>query len=118
MQATLYDDLEAAVKFLPEWKKLPPLISFAVTNGGVYLQPWIHGAPVTALLAWADEMTNRACYVEIFGEHTSIEFTGEINGIKVHCTGTTHHFVRTTSETGAALIDDLREIASHEEAFE
>jgi hypothetical protein len=114
----MYDALEGAVKILDKHKDLPECLSVSVNSEGVWLVPWTHGAPITALLAWADVMEpTRAIQATVYQDITSIEICGHIEHLAFHVTTSTHRMVN-LSRGDRVSMDELRRIAAEEEAFE
>lgn len=117
MNQPLHAPLEQAAKILGELDELPEYLSVAVTADGVWLTPWIHGAPITAVLAWIDMIDNPEVTSVNYGEHTSVHAVGLFDAVRLHVSSTTHRLVQTQPD-GRVSIDELRRIASEEEAFE
>lgn len=103
---------------------LPPLLSVASNGTETALQPWLAGAPITALLAWEKQMApavdRRATVVFPGGDGdddagvTAVTTTGTLHGVPVTATVTTHRNVRTLDDEGRVALGTLRELAEDE----
>lgn len=113
----MYGALERAVKILGEHQDLPDYVSVAVNGDGVWIIPWTHGAPVTALLGWVEIMgSDRQIRAHIFQDMTSIEVEGTVDNVRFHATASTHRMVHLFSGDHVSL-DELRRISTEEEAY-
>lgn len=118
MSSTLYDALERAVKALQAHSGLPPCISVSMTDDGLWVTPYIMGAPVSAILAWAEVMSEVEREFESYptgdgNGYTKITVRGLLEDVPVIAQTVTFQDVNGTR--GRVTLAELRRIAKAEE---
>lgn len=119
LSATLYDALERAVKALQAHPELAPSITVSMTDDGLWVTPWIRGAPMKALLTWHDAMTDVERETESSGveggdSYTKVTVRGLLDDVPVIAQTVTFQALSTANKISIA---DLRKAASEEEEF-
>lgn len=114
MSVPLYDGLERAVKAIKDHPELAPTYIVSVTEKGLWVSPWILGAPLTALMSWHDAMEDVTREVMSFegGPYTVVQINGTLDGVPVTAQTTT---IQDLSGTRTAMSEgDLRYYARQE----
>lgn len=83
MSSSLYDALERAVKALKAHPRLPETISIALTEDGLWVTPWIPGAPLTSILAWHDELREPSREFESMDGYSKVEVRGFLDDVPI-----------------------------------
>lgn len=114
----LYDALERAVKAIKAHPELASTPWVSMTEDGLWVTPWILGAPITALLTWHDAMTDVTREVSAVegGGYSLICIKGTLDDIPVTAQITT---IQDLSGTRTGISEgDLRYHARQEEPYE
>lgn len=90
MSAQLYDALERAVKTIKEHPELAPATSLSITEDGLWVTPWIMGAPITALLTWHDALSDTEREIEGAETYCKVTVRGLLGDVPVIAQTTTH----------------------------
>lgn len=116
MPVALYDALERAVKVLQEHTDLPVPISVSMTDDGLWVTPWLRGAPMKALLKWHEAMTEpqRECLVRPDGV-INVTVRGFLDGTPVIAQAVT--FQELSAPEDRLSLAELRRAAGEEEEF-
>lgn len=116
MPVPLYDALENAVKVLQEHADLPLPISVSMTEDGLWVTPWLRGAPMTALLAWREVMTDASQEFEVRPDGMiNVTIRGLLGDVPVVAQAVT--FQELSGSGGKLALAELRRAASEEEEF-
>ncbi len=120
MSVALYDALERAVKALKAHPDLPPSITITLAEDGMWVSPWVRGAPMTALLGWHEEMTDTEREYEtngIEGGDTYVKVTvrGLLDDVPVTAQAVT--FQEVTGARNKVSLVELRKLAKVEEPY-
>lgn len=116
MSEPLYELMDRAVKVLREHPTLPETISIAVTLDGLWVTPWIHGAPMQALLAWHDVMREPTREYEPHEGYSKVTVRGYLGDVPVIAQAVT--FQTLTGRTDVLGEAQLRQLAVQEEPFQ
>lgn len=116
LSGSLYDVMEKAVKALQNHSDLPESISFSITQEGLWVMPWILGAPLQAILAWHDALIDPTrTYIPADG-YTKVEIRGNLDDVPVIAQVVTYQEL--TGRNGRLSEAELRRTAKAEEPFE
>lgn len=117
MSDALYDALDRAVKALKAHPDLPPSITVSMTADGLWVSPWVRGAPMTALLDWHNEMTETEREYETNGieggdTYYKITVRGLLDDVPVIAQAVT--FQPVTGSRNRVSLVELRKLAKDE----
>lgn len=120
MSVALYDALDRAVKALKAHPDLPPSITLSMTEDGLWVSPWVRGAPMTALLGWHEAMTDTEREYETDGVEGGDQFTkvtvrGLLDDVPVIAQAVT--FQPVTGSRNRVSLVELRKLAKGEEPY-
>jgi hypothetical protein len=113
----LYDALDRAVKALKAHPDLPPSITVSMTADGLWVSPWVRGAPMRALLSWHDEMTETEREYEVNGieggdSYVKVTVRGLLDDVPVTAQAVT--FQPVTGARNKVSLVELRKLAKDE----
>jgi hypothetical protein len=120
LSVALYDALERAVKALRAHPDLPPSITLTMTDDGLWVSPWVRGAPMTALLGWHEEMTETEREYETNGieggdSYAKVTVRGLLDDVPVIAQAVT--FQPVTGARNKVSLVELRKLAKVEEPY-
>lgn len=118
MLCPLYTSMESALVALKAHPDLPPTISVALTDDGLWVTPFEFGAPITALMGWHSAMTDPTCEFETTaggaGSYTKITVRGLLDDVQVIAQTVTFRSV--DGAAGTVSVTELQRIAAQEAA--
>lgn len=119
MSTALYDALERAVKVLQAHPELAPSITVSMAEDGLWVAPYIAGAPMTALLTWNDALRDvERDFESTTGPDKSYSYTkvtirGFLEDVPVVAQSVTFQDVQGTR--GRISLAELKRVAKTEE---
>lgn len=117
MSAVLYDALERAVKVLQQHPELPPTTTVSQTEDALWVNPYVLGAPLTAILGWHDAMREQEREFQLVtneaGNYTTVTVRGFLEDIPVVAQTVT--FQELNGQRGRITLAELRRAAGAEE---
>lgn len=117
MSAVLYDAMERAVKALKAHPELSPSITVSMTEDGLWVTPYIMGAPMQALLAWHEALKEPERDYEVTtsdaGNYTRVTVRGLLDDVPVIAQTVT--FQDVTGQRGKVSLAELKKLAKNEE---